>query len=234
MPEFEINLEDFLKIFISNTTFEQNLVNYIGQNILYLYSPIMVFNKIVCEGIRSTDSYKEVINALPKDFNKESVLDLKSNNGYVLLNIKKSRNAGRCDGIDTNANNNFIASSIVYYENLKNIAFNLLEISDAVKKIKAGEINLFDNILCFGLFEIKHKIEKDIIPDLVKCAKKRIIFEIINPQYDYKTEEEFIEYSKIFNKFGKVKTTILKYQNNPIIEIDVSENKEEFPITVEL
>jgi SAM-dependent methyltransferase len=230
-----IELLQILRYFTHNTTFEQNLVHYISSSFVNLYSPVVVLDKLICDGIRPLNTYKERLDTLPTDFKRESVLDLGCNTGYMLLDIKKYKNAGRCDGIDFEKNSVFIAKSIAYYERLLDIEFNIYTIRDIVNEILTNKIIKFDNILCFGVFEFNQGIEKDVIPDLVKCAKKRIIFEMANHPCNYKSPDEIKECVKVFEQFGKVKTTILKYQNRPVIEIDVSKNEQtENPTVVSL
>ncbi|MHA1988539.1 MAG: hypothetical protein ACW98D_18055 [Promethearchaeota archaeon] len=229
MPEFEINLEDFLKVFVSNATFEQNIINYIGQNRINLYAPIVVSDKLLCEGIRSVSLCKEIFNIIPDNFKGESVLDLRSNTGYILLDIKKHRNPGRCDGIDINPNNNLVSNSITYYENLNNIAFNTSGIPEIIDKIKKEEIIRFDNILCFGVFTFD---DEKLISDVIDCANKKVIFEILNPTNNHKNQTELLDYSRKFLQYGKVESHIMNYQDNLIVEIEVKEK--EIPIKVSL
>jgi SAM-dependent methyltransferase len=219
MKEIKINFNDYVRLFTHTTTFEQNLVTYIGSNRINIYSPVVVFDKLICEGFRSTKVFEERMDTLPEDFNGESVLDLGCNTGYMLLEIKRKRNPGRCDGVDIDRTTLFIPQTISFHERLSNIDFNYFNNNDIIEKILKEEVPKFDNILCFGVYEFLNNIEEDIIPSLVECVNKRIIIEMANHPHNYKTPEESEKYAEGLKQFGDIKLTILKYQDRPVIEI---------------
>lgn len=218
----QIRFNEFLRYFTHHTTIEQNLITYLGKHSINIYSPIVVFDKLVCDGIRRLNTFKERMDTLPKDFNGESVLDLGCNTGHMLLEIKRKRNPGKCDGIDNDTTTLFIPQAIAFHERLRNINFNHITIVLLIEKILKEEIPKFDNILCFGVYEFNDSIEKTILPNLIKCANKRIIIEMANHPHSYKTPKEIKEYVKAFDQFGDVKLTILKYQGRPVIEINLN------------
>jgi len=227
VPEFEFDFNYLIRLFSEEGTFEQKMIDFIGDVNINIYSPIVVFDKLICDGFRPLETFKERMATLPESFSKETVLDIGCNTGYMLMNIKKHRMAGLCYGIDTSDQCIFVSKVITHYEKLDNIDFEASLASNFIKRILNQEVQKFDNILCFGVFEFRNKIENDFIPDVVKCANKKVIIEFANHPHNRKSKEEVLEYFKVFEEFGTLKTTFLEYQNRPVLEIDVSKKQEE-------
>ena len=185
-----------------------------------LYSPVVVNGKLYFHDKRKEENQWKRLEIFPKNFNKETIIDIGTNTGYVLNIFKKKHNAGYCLGIDKSESMINIANEVKRLEKTTGIDFEVSEFLSDYSSIK-----LFDNSLLLSItnkyFEDKHLNYKKMLAKLKGITKKNIYVEPTNWR-----EEPIKKYLKdnieILKEFGTVEVLgKTDYQNRFIFRIDV-------------
>jgi SAM-dependent methyltransferase len=188
------------------------LLTYIGHTKVNLYLPIVIKEKLICEGIRKLENQHIRFNLLP-NMENESILDIGCNTGYILFQLHK-KNAGTCAGIDSDKETLQIPKWIVKFEKLKKINFYNINFNS----IDPSVFQKFDNVLFFSLTDYDGVLEE--LPKLLKIAYKRVIIEPAN--HSNKSKEEFKEWvNKLCDLGYKAKLLgFTDYQHRGLVQID--------------
>jgi SAM-dependent methyltransferase len=235
--EFPFDVDYFVNTIAFDDTIEKKLLKFISMNKnINLYSPIKINGKKIIEGFIDEESQKERLDVLPTDFNNETILDLGCGNGYMLFEIEGNRNCGICHGVDIDMAQILLGLIKANYEGGRVGKVNFIHgtITEVFEAIFNGKMQTFDNIISFGLYTHKDRIEENIFRNIALCAKKRVFIEFANYSWCHKTKKEWINYSELFHEFGDVKVTFLKYQERPVFEITLNKDTRKKPIVLSL
>jgi len=176
-----------------------------------IYTPIVCNDIIIHERFNKTiDCYSNILNLMPKDFNKSSIFEVGTNTGYLLLEIKRKNNPGMCVGIDQHDLILKIPEKIVEIEKLENIEFKVLDIFN-------DNFDNFDYIIINSVTGAKQKYEnynKNINPDAYKpykefldiCIKKTNKSIFTEPTQYGTNKDNYVDiHIDFFNSFDGIK-----------------------------
>ncbi len=202
------------------------LIKFIGHENCNLYLPVVLNDELICEGIRRWKNQHIRLDLFP-DIVNESILDVGTNTGYLLFELKKmGTDKCKCIGIDNDRNNLQIAQGIVEFERLKNINFYEIDFN----KVDVNASPKYDNVLFLSIVSYDNILEE--LSKLLKIANKRLIIEPSNTKGHYegerKTKDEIQEWvetelrEKVVECGSDAKIKLLgftDYQNRGLIEI---------------
>jgi SAM-dependent methyltransferase len=111
-----------------------------------VYSPVKLGDTTLYESTkRSVEKQKIRLSLFPDDFSGESILEIGTNTGYVLLELKRNNNPGYCLGIEQHEAILRIPSKIAHLEGLQNIEFKSVDMFS--EDIDKSVPDTFDNVL---------------------------------------------------------------------------------------
>lgn len=196
---------------------DQEMKKHIKLPFYNLYSPIKLGDTIIYETKRRPVERQKIrLNLFPNDFSGESILEIGTNTGYILLELKRNNNPGYCLGIEQHEAILRIPSKITQLEGLQNIEFKSVDIfSEDIDKIVP---DTFDNILflsvtgpnqdeCFAKEETawdltNFKSYDDFLRFCIKKSRKHIYIE---PTHWGTPPGEYVEYNyTYFKKFDSI------------------------------
>lgn len=167
-----------------------------------LYSPIEYNGNIIFENKRKyKDQFVKRLNYFPDDFNEESVLDVGTNTGFILLQLKKQHNAGHCVGVELNPWLTRVAEELVSLNDLKDIEFYPLNfMTDAIPNN-----TVFDNTLLLSMGSPSENIYNfgyDRCLDKIKTITRKHIY--VEPtNYEHTLAPNLIRfYDEYFKTWG--------------------------------
>lgn len=212
--------DDFLKFFKSQNEIINRLVDEIrlkksngSAAVSKIYTPVSLFDEVIYETKRRAKEQEIRLNLIP-DLKGRSVLDVGTNSGFILINLKKRNNIGKSLGIDLIQEIIDIPKAICEIESL-NLDFKVCNVSsDEFLKLPSFDYSLVLSIWGSNVQILHQNLER------IKKKTKRSIF--IEPT-NHSNIDDYVSYwIKELSIYGSVKDLgETDYQNRHIYQVDL-------------